>query len=87
MSLPVGYQVTYSLEVGHPGGAARHMSLSSRPGRLPTREALEMVADELGFDLPLTPETAMFWLEDLKDRDGKAVNVVQLVRARHGGQA
>ena len=47
--LPLHFLVTFSIETGHPCGTCRHMSMSSRPGRLPTSEAVIMVAEHLGF--------------------------------------
>jgi hypothetical protein len=83
ISLPVGYLLTFSIETGHPGGLARHMSLSvSRPGRLPNHAAVWMVAAELGFERGL--DDCVCWIEDLKGH-GQAVNVVQLLEAKRGG--
>lgn len=83
IEVPTAFLVTFSVEIGHPGGAARHMSMSSvRPGRLPTEHAVWMVAEELGFLGGL--KACAIWLEDLqrgptaRDR-AQAVNVVQLL--------
>lgn len=83
LNLPTAFMVTFSIEFGHPVGAARHMSLSSvRPGRLPTKEAVWMVAKELGFISGL--DACTIWLENLQrgptERDrAQAVNVVQVL--------
>jgi hypothetical protein len=77
VEIPFGYIVTFSIELGHPCGTARHLSMSSpRRGRLPTPEAVQMVMDELGFAGPL--KQCAVWLEDLSGRE-KAVNVVEPV--------
>jgi len=83
IEIPIGFLVTFSIEIGHPAGAARHMSMSSpQRGRTPTPEAVWMVAEELGFTGSI--EQCTVWLEDLqrgprKDDRAKAVNVVQLI--------
>jgi hypothetical protein len=75
--LPMAYAVTYSIELGHPGGKARHMSMSvSRKDRVPNEHAVWMVAVELGFTGKL--EDCVVWLEKLSD-GGDAVNIVQLI--------
>lgn len=84
VDLPVAYCLTFSIEIGHPGGTARHMSMSSdRRGKTPTPEAVWMVCQELGFVGGF--EHCWVWMEDLqrgpdatRDR-AKAVNVVQLL--------
>jgi len=79
VELPFGFLVTLSIETGHPGGDARHMSLSSpRAGRLPVPEALMMVGHELGF-VGDYKAWDRIWLEDLQGH-GKAVNAVQLIK-------
>jgi hypothetical protein len=77
LMLSVGFVVTFSIELGHGGGAARHMSMSTqREGRVPHPEALWMVAEELGFVGGLEACDKV-WPERL--RQGLAVNVVQLI--------
>jgi hypothetical protein len=76
--IPFAFFVTFSLETGHPGGVARHMSMSSfKPNRLPTPEAVWMIAYELGFTGTLEACDGV-WIEDLSD-GGKAINVLQLL--------
>lgn len=77
VEIPVAYLVTFSVEVGHPGGAARHLSMSvQRPGRGPLPEVVWMVAQELGFVGTLSECTV--WIEDLQGH-GKAVNLAQII--------
>lgn len=76
--IPVHYSVTYSIELGHPIGACRHMSMSSgAAGRVPTPQAVNMVAEKLGF--VGGAEMCTVWMEDLERPEGKqqAVNLVQ----------
>ena len=80
VQIPIGFLVTFSIEVGHPIGTCRHMSMSSpRAGRLPTQEAVWMVAEHLGFVTGV--EACRIWLEDLQrdaaGRKAQAVNLVQ----------
>src|SRR5262245_25719112 len=82
IDIPLAYAVTFSIELGHPCGAARHMSMSvKRDGRLPRPEAVWMVAEELGFVGALDQCTV--WLEELQGH-GQAVNVVQPLTAGEG---
>lgn len=75
--LPVDFLVTFSIEIGHPIGTCRHMSMSVRKqGRVPNPLAAWMVAEQLGFVGGL--ESCNHWLEDLQGH-GQAVNVVQPV--------
>lgn len=77
IEIPVGFVVTLSIETGHPAGVCRHMSMSSpKRGRVPTQEAVQMVATALGFVGDIMQ--CQIWLEDLEGRE-KAVNVVQPV--------
>jgi hypothetical protein len=78
VELPFGFMVTYSIEFGHPAGTCRHMSMSSPvKGRAPSPEAIDMVAELLGFVGGY--RACVTWLEDLVRGDGlqKAVNLVQ----------
>lgn len=78
ITLPMSYLVTFSVEEKHPGGTAWHMSMSTRtPGRVPTPEAVWMVAEALGFTGGLS--ACKHWVEHLETH-GVAVNLVQLVR-------
>jgi hypothetical protein len=79
---PWPFFVTYSLETGHPGGAARHMSMSvKRDGRVPHPEALKLIAAELGFEGDMQEWTV--YPEKLSD-GGMAINVVQIVASPAG---
>lgn len=81
VDLPVDYLVTYSIEIGHPGGrTARHMSVS-RPtaaeGMGPHPTAVWMIARAFGFEGDSVQSCDGIWLEDLKQ--GRAINLVQLI--------
>jgi hypothetical protein len=84
VDLPIAYAVTFSIEIGHPCGPCRHMSLSSRlRGRSPIPEAVWMVCEELGFVGEAKFEGCHVYKEDLqrgpdpkRDR-AVAVNVIQ----------
>jgi hypothetical protein len=84
IDLPLAYMVTYSVEIGHPCGPCRHMSLSSQiKGRTPIPEAVWMVCQELGFvgDEPFTgcwvyPEELQRGPDPKRDR-ARAMNIVQ----------
>lgn len=79
--LPFGWSVTFSIETGHPGGAARHMSMASPdPGRVPRPEAVWMVAEVLGFTGSI--EQCTVWPEQLMQ--GMAINVVQILTSAEG---
>jgi len=88
VEIPADYLVTFSIETGHPGGAARHLSMSvNARGRVPIPEALWMVAEELGFLGGL--EDCTIWPERLRrggDND-LAINVVQLIGSEAVGHA
>jgi hypothetical protein len=67
--------VAFSIECRHPVGTCRHMSMSiDREGRVPTLDAVWMVADELGFRHGL--DRCMAWPEE-HDGHGVAINVIQ----------
>jgi hypothetical protein len=75
--LPVDYLVTFSIEIGHPQGTVRHMSISVPvKGKVPHVAAIFMIAEALGFINP--PDGCHIWGEDTEDH-GKAVNIIQLV--------
>lgn len=79
VEIPFGYLVAFSIEERHPCGTCRHMSMSSaKKGRVPTPEAVWMIAEELGFNGGLS--ACAVWNEDLqrgKDQRNVAINVVQ----------
>jgi hypothetical protein len=84
VALPTNYLVTFSIETRHPGGTARHMSMSvGTTGRVPNEHAVWMVAECLGFTGTL--DTCVAWAEDLEGH-GAAVNVLQFVM-HDGAQA
>lgn len=80
--VPLVFDVTFSIELNHPCGACRHMSMSSRqPNHLPVPQAVWMICEKLGFVGEL--RNCTIWFEEL-DRPGgrlKAVNVVQPIAA------
>lgn len=83
--VPVDFLVTFSIEQGHPAGTCRHMSMSSpKMGRLPTPEAVWLVAELLGFVGDI--DACMSWVEDLQGH-GRAINLVQPVDVLPGGHA
>jgi hypothetical protein len=86
--LPVDYFVTFSIETGHPIGTCRHMSISSgRKNKIPTPEAVWMVAQEFGFISGL--EFCMVYNEDIRQlgQTCVAVNVVQPLAVQNEGNA
>lgn len=80
IDIPVLYCVTFSIETNHPAGTCRHMSMSSKsPGRVPTPDAVLMVADELGFVGGL--DACKLWAEDIGEGD-IAINLAQPVNMK-----
>jgi hypothetical protein len=83
-AIPIDFVVTFSFEIGHPGGkSARHLWVSlSRPGRVPAPAAVEMIAAELGFHVP--PPGSESWdrtvvaFRDIAN-GGKAIEVLQWI--------
>lgn len=78
--VPTSYLITYSVETGHPGGTARHLSMScTEVDRLPTREAVWLICEAFGFIGEL--DFCTVWLEELQrgEKRAKAVNVVQII--------
>lgn len=76
--IPTAFLVTFSIETKHPSGTCRHMSMSSDVrDRLPTPEALWMVADQLGFVGGLNLCTV--WIEKL-DRSEPATDAINVVQ-------
>jgi hypothetical protein len=79
---PHRFFATFSVETGHPCGTARHLSVSiDKEGRVPSPEAVEIIASHLGFTG--TFNQWAFWAEPLKD-GGNAINVVQPIGAQAG---
>jgi hypothetical protein len=87
VEIPFGFLVTFSIELGHPAGTCRHMSMSApNPERVPSPEGVWMVAELLGFvGDGIEDGTCTVWLEDLKQ--GRAVNLVQPVDIGAMGRA
>jgi hypothetical protein len=82
IEIPANFLVTFSVELGHPVGTCRHMSMSvGKASRVPNPHALWLVAQELGFTDGL--DYCTHWLEELQGH-GTAVNVVQPVMAKAG---
>lgn len=80
ITLPMGYMVTFSIELNHPAGTMRHMSMSvAAPGRAPNEHALWMVCPELGFTGNSIYDCDCIWPEDLQrgSERAMAINVVQ----------
>jgi hypothetical protein len=78
MAIPTSFTVTFSVEHGHPGGLARHMSMSCRrEGRIPHPAGVWMVAQLLGFVGGLESADKV-WQEQLQGCEGIAVAVLQL---------
>lgn len=76
-ALPRDYFLTFSIETGHPGGTARHMSMSIEGvGRAPSPNTVWLVGEQLGFAGALAD--CFVWFHKTSD-GGKAVNVVQLL--------
>ena len=76
--IPLAFMVTFSIETGHPVGTCRHMSMSvGKTGRVPSPEAVIMVAEALGFVGGLEACCGV-WIEKLAEH-GQAVNLVQPV--------
>lgn len=81
---PWPFYVTLSIEHGHPIGAARHMSMSvDRLERLPSPEALRIIATELGFG-PF--DGCTIWPEKLSD-GRSAINMVEPIGIATAGSA
>lgn len=80
---PFPFWVTFSIEVGHPVGTCRHLSISvERARRGPHPAAVWTVAEYFGFTGSL--DACRCWLEPLSD--GRvAVNVVQPVALHEAG--
>jgi hypothetical protein len=79
------FMVVLSIETGQPAGVCRHMSMSIiRKDRVPSKEAVWMVAKELGFSGGL--EACFVYPEDLSD-GGKAINVIQPLSVQPEGRS
>lgn len=75
--IPDGYRAAISFE-RQPAGLLRHLSVSvDAPGRVPNAPAMEMIAREFGFALPLSGPHSTVWLEEFEPGH-RAVNVLQI---------
>ena len=82
---PWPFRVTFSIENGHPVGTCRHMSMSiRRENRVPSPEAVWIIAEELGFIGSLA--LCRTYPEDLEDNN-KAINIVQPVALQLGNRS
>lgn len=81
--IPVGYYVTFSVDVGHPGGTARHVSISTgKPtARLPSPEAVEMIMTLLGFEGGVKDCDMVY--PEATDDGGQCVNLIQFFEREH----
>lgn len=85
IEIPFGFMVTFSIELNHPCGTCRHMSMSSPlAGRLPSPEAMRIIMVQLGFVGDL--EQCTVWCEPLEGH-GEAINVVEPVATAREGNA
>lgn len=76
---PFAFFVTLSIETGHPIGPCRHMSMSAeRDGRVPSPDAVWLIAQELGFTGALESCDAVY--KEKLSRGGIAVHLVQALR-------
>lgn len=72
VELPIGYRCALSFEM-QPPGMCKHLSISvDAKGKLPSREAVDMIAKEFGCETILT-----MWLEEFAPGHD-AVNLVAL---------
>lgn len=75
VEIPMGFVVALSIEIGHPFGTGRHMSVSvDSRSKVPHPAAVGMIAEELGF--VGFPAHCHIWPEQMEHR-GAAINVLQ----------
>jgi hypothetical protein len=75
IDIPMGYAVTYTIETGHPAGPCRHMSMSvTTPSRMPSPEAVNLIAEYLGFVGGY--EACTCWIENVGPNK-QAINLIQ----------
>jgi hypothetical protein len=83
--LPGGYRCAYSVEA-QPAGLCSHLSISvvgrSRKGRMPSVEAVRMIAEEFG--VPFPPDKG--WTEEF-DPGEYAVNLLSVYAPAQEGNA
>lgn len=82
--VPLNYLVTFSIEVGHPGGPARHVSVSLEK-KLPNKLAIWMIAEELGFAGGLEA-CDKIWPEKIHNRSGVAINLLQFYKTAEAAE-
>jgi hypothetical protein len=78
VEIPVGYLAAISFEY-QPAGLCRHLSISvsaSAQGRMPSFEAVKMIAEAFGFKMPLEGSCRL-WCEEFAPQE-YAVNIVQI---------
>ena len=81
--IPFGYRAAISYEQ-QPDGLCRHLSISvDTPGRVPTPEAVDMIAKAFGFRME---GIGTVWLEEF-DPGHHAVNIVEMVNQVEPGHA
>jgi hypothetical protein len=84
--IPVAFCVTFTIE-RHPGGMFRHMSMSvRREGRAPIPEAVDILADHLGFIGGY--QACQTWIEKLDPKFSgcdRAINIVQPITMLEAG--
>jgi hypothetical protein len=74
--IPIGYRASVSFEQ-QPVGLCVHLSISvDRPGWMPSRESVDMIAGAFGLKMPLDGKSEV-WLEEFAPGH-HAVNIVQL---------
>lgn len=78
VEIPVGFLAAISFEQ-QPDGLTRHLSVSvEREGKLPSPQAVKMIAEEFGFQFNrMLP--GRLWIEEFEPGK-RAVNLVELVR-------
>ncbi len=78
VALPVGYMACYSVEVGHPAGAMRHLAVHAEASDLlPSSSTVWAIALELGFEGSV--RDCLFWIVDATRKMPMAVHLAQPV--------
>jgi hypothetical protein len=74
--IPIGYRASISIEE-QPAGFCRHLSISvDQPGKLPSVEAVKMIAEAYGIK-----EWDKVWFEEF-DPGHSAINILELYQPR-----
>ena len=80
ITIPIAFDVTFSIEHGQPFGPARHLSMSvGVQGRLPNPIALWLIAKEFGFWGNEITQCQHVWPETLSD-GRTAINILQALK-------